>query len=166
MNIFVSGTYGVGKTTLCSKLTNYLGLPHFSASQIIGHHDITKEVEDARLNQKLLVEGVFELNKKYPSIILDGHFCIVENNQIIRLPLHTFDELQIQKVLILIDEPNSISSRLTIRGGQQFNVETILELQDAELEQANKYYSKYGASLMIINAKQIDIGEIKNFIFK
>ena len=33
--VFIAGTYGVGKSTLCNNLSSVLGIPSFSAGDLI-----------------------------------------------------------------------------------------------------------------------------------
>ena len=83
--IFIAGTYGVGKSTLCSKLSTALKIPDFSAGDLISAvngetYGANKAVRDKDANQNILASQVKQLLKSTPSIILAGHFCIFDIN--------------------------------------------------------------------------------------
>lgn len=90
--IFVSGAYGVGKTTLCEMLSNKKGIPHYSASDIISQatsetYGSNKIVKNVKNNQDILIESVSSLLKKNNDILLSGHFCIFDKkSEVIKLP--------------------------------------------------------------------------------
>lgn len=90
--IFVAGSYGVGKSTLCSALSNVLTIPAYSAGDLISNvngeqYGANKAVKDKDANQDILT---FEIEKKleqYPTILLAGHFCIFDKlNCVEKLP--------------------------------------------------------------------------------
>ena len=68
--IFVAGSYGVGKSTLCDKLSKALGLPAYSAGDLISsingeQYGANKAVQNKEANQDLLA---IEVRKNWPSI--------------------------------------------------------------------------------------------------
>lgn len=61
--IFVAGVYGVGKSTLCNKLSSVTGIPAFSAGDLISDingetYEKNKVVKDAKSNQDILISAV------------------------------------------------------------------------------------------------------------
>lgn len=56
--IFVAGVYGVGKTTICDRLSLEMGLPHYSASDLItkrigekyGENKVVSNVDNNQIN--------------------------------------------------------------------------------------------------------------------
>ena len=81
--IFISGVYGVGKSTLCSKLSSMTGIPAFSAGDLISEingevYGRNKVVKDAKSNQDILISAVDTKLKEYSRFLLAGHFCIVD----------------------------------------------------------------------------------------
>ena len=99
--IFVAGTYGVGKSTLCNKLSTALKIPDFSAGDLISAvngetYGANKVVRDKDANQNILASQVKQLLKSTPSIILAGHFCIFDiNGNVDTLPSRVFYDLEI-----------------------------------------------------------------------
>ena len=66
--IFVAGTYGVGKSTLCNKLSTALKIPDFSAGDLISAvngetYGANKVVRDKDANQNILASQVKQLLK-------------------------------------------------------------------------------------------------------
>ena len=105
--IFVAGTYGVGKSTLCNKLSTALKIPDFSAGDLISAvngetYGANKVVRDKDANQNILASQVKQLLKSTPSIILAGHFCIFDiNGNVDTLPSSVFYDLEIETILLL-----------------------------------------------------------------
>ena len=84
--IFVAGTYGVGKSTLCNKLSTALKIPDFSAGDLISAvngetYGANKVVRDKDANQNILASQVKQLLKSTPSIILAGNFCMRDKKE-------------------------------------------------------------------------------------
>lgn len=105
--IFVAGTYGVGKSTLCNKLSTALKIPDFSAGDLISAvngetYGANKVVRDKDANQNILASQVKQLLKSTPNIILAGHFCIFDiNGNVDTLPSRVFYDLEIETILLL-----------------------------------------------------------------
>ena len=102
--IFVAGTYGVGKSTLCNELSTALKIPDFSAGDLISAvngetYGANKVVRDKDANQNILASQVKQLLKSTPSIILAGHFCIFDiNGNVDTLPSSVFYDLEIETI--------------------------------------------------------------------
>lgn len=84
--IFVSGVYGVGKTTICNLLSNELSIPSFSSSELISKHNgeeygVNKFVEDKDKNQLILIKAVNEILEAKPKFLLNGHFLYFKFKQ-------------------------------------------------------------------------------------
>lgn len=89
---FVAGMYGVGKNTLCEKLSQRMNIPFYSAGDLISHingeeYGANKAVADKNKNQDILVEEVNALLIHQPQIILAGHFCIFNTENAMRPPI-------------------------------------------------------------------------------
>lgn len=153
MIIFVAGVHGVGKTTLCQKLTNnmrnqYKDLPfslkHESASQLIkkkrSHFILenNKKVSTPDLNQEILVSEVKKLNNEYNTIILDGHFCLLDSfSNIISLDIKVFKNLNLHSVLLI--EPQSVEQLETrYKNTQRPPIKNLEQLIVKENEQAHR----------------------------
>ena len=131
--IFVAGIYGVGKTTLCNELSLVLGIPHFSASELISTYNgeiygANKSVNSVNNNQDILVEQVKRLLKNYDTIILSGHFVIITQGKICCVPQNTFTNLSLSKILLLEADCNRIIQNLVKRDNKIYDDKIIKEL--------------------------------------
>lgn len=119
--IFVAGTYGVGKSTLCNELSTALKIPDFSAGDLISAvngetYGANKVVRDKDANQNILASQVKQLLKSTPSIILAGHFCIFDiNGNVDTLPSSVFYDLEIETILLLEASASQIIKNLSMR---------------------------------------------------
>lgn len=119
--IFVAGTYGVGKSTLCNKLSTASKIPDFSAGDLISAvngetYGANKVVRDKDANQNILASQVKQLLKSTPSIILAGHFCIFDiNGNVDTLPSRVFYDLEIETILLLEASSLQIIKNLSMR---------------------------------------------------
>ena len=114
--IFVSGVYGVGKSTLCNVLGDSLNIPFFSSSDLISEkngeeYGANKSVKNKESNQYLLIKALEEKMKCFPKILLAGHFCIFDgNNNIDLLPEFVYKELHLSKIILL--EADTLTRKL------------------------------------------------------
>lgn len=142
--IFVAGTYGVGKSTLCTKLSKLLKIPDFSAGDLISvvngeSYGANKVVSDKDANQNILALQVRQLLKTNPNIILVGHFCIFNaNGNVDYLPNSVFYDLGIEAILLLEAPISKIVRNLSIRDKKDYSEKQILLLQKAEAQKAKE----------------------------
>ena len=162
--IFIAGVHGVGKGVLSGEISEKLSLPHYTASDLIkrekgGVTDIEKKVKDADENQDYLVSAINRLPSKENLIILDGHFCLHSGGGIYVVPLKTFQNIPLKRIVLLVDNEEDIYSRIHRRGGAALSVSVIENLQRKEVEQAKLvahslniplYVSGIGKTLEII----------------
>lgn len=105
--IFVAGIYGVGKSTLCEKLGHSIGLPYFSAGDLISAingetYGSNKAVKDKDENQDILILAVNNQLQNNRAFILAGHFCIFDKFfNVEKLPESVFSQMPILKVILL-----------------------------------------------------------------
>ena len=81
--IFVAGSYGVGKSTLCAALSKQLNIPTYSAGDLISFingekYGANKVVHNKDTNQDILATEVEKKLNQKPTILLAGHFCIFD----------------------------------------------------------------------------------------
>ena len=132
--IFVAGAYGVGKSTLCEALTLALNVPAYSAGDLISQvngevYGVNKAVKDKINNQEILVNEVDRKLKKYPTILLAGHFCIFDKtNGIDKLPRNIFRRMRIEQILLLEADEERIIYNLNKRDGKKYTNEQIVNL--------------------------------------
>ena len=153
--IFVAGTYGVGKSTLCNKLSTALKIPDFSAGDLISAvngetYGANKAVRDKDANQNILASQVKQLLRSTPSIILAGYFCIFDiNGNVDTLPSSVFYDLEIETILLLEASSSQIIKNLSVRDKKEYSESQILLLQKAEHEKAHEIATSINCNLYV-----------------
>lgn len=153
--IFVAGMYGVGKSTLCEKLSQRMNIPFYSAGDLISRvngeqYGANKVVADKNRNQNILVEAVDKLLIHQPQIILAGHFCIFSaKNAIEHLPESVFHNLHIEKILLLQADVTTVQANLQHRDKKEYATSNLTALQETEQEIAHSIASQIPCSLVI-----------------
>lgn len=157
--LFVAGVYGVGKSTLCSQLSEALHIPFFSAGDLISkingeQYGVNKAVSDKYSNQDILSIEIHSQLKSNPRIILAGHFCIfTKDNQVDHLPESVFQELVITNILLLEATTEKLLSNLSSRDKRKYTYQQILALQQAEQTMAKKMATQIGCGLLTHSMK-------------
>lgn len=165
---FIAGVYGVGKSTLCEKISTILDIPFYSSGDLISNingetYGANKTVKDKAQNQIILVSAVNQLYLRYPAMLLVGHFCIFDKNtKVDILPEDVFAQLKILKIILLEAEEEIIINHLSKRDNKFYSKEQIVELQSIERIQALKIASKLEIPIVIHQMKfdDCDIDEI------
>lgn len=158
--IFVGGVHGVGKTSFCKNLSKETNLNHYSCSDLISKfkelNQKNKLTKDIDINQDILKSSIDTYLFHESDYILDGHFCLIDNEyKICRIDEKTFSNLSISKFIVLKNDPNIICSNLEKRDGFKYSTELINKFQLEELSYAN-----YLSNLLNIDINVIDC---KNF---
>lgn len=154
MVIFIAGTYGVGKSTLCSSLSKELNIPCFSAGNLISEvngekYGSNKVVKDKINNQDILVSAINEKSQTINTFLLAGHFCIFNAvNEVDILPDFVFNKMNIGAVLLLEADTKTIIEHLSARDGKHYSNSSIEKLQIVEHKQAEKITSQIGVPLL------------------
>lgn len=152
--IFIAGVYGVGKSTLCAYLSRKLGIPAYSAGDLISaengeQYGAKKYVKDKNANQDTLISAISHELSKHGSFLLAGHFCIFDkDNKVDILPNEAFSRMNISRVLILEADTDKVIHNLNTRDGKKYKEEEISELQNAELFQARAIANALGVPLL------------------
>lgn len=164
--IFIAGSYGVGKSTLCEKLSHKMGIPFYSAGDIISRvngeaYGANKAVSDKSGNQEILSEEINKILKVHPNILLAGHFCIFnKSNQVEHLPAEVFSKLHIENILLLEADSERIVSNLGMRDGKIYTVSEMRELVVAENICAKQVAEQIACSLFVHNM-QFDASDVE-----
>lgn len=155
--IFVGGIHGVGKTTICDKLSNELSIEHYSSSDLISMLDSQrikqdKRVENIQDNQNMLLEAVKCFLDKDKAYLLDGHFCLMDNDHSIQqVPIKVFELLGIKGIVVISDYESKILERLKNRDNRDYSLEFIKRFQEKEICYANQVAEQIKVPLKIVN---------------
>ncbi|PLV53274.1 ATP-binding protein [Erwinia sp. B116] len=167
MIVMVAGVYGVGKSTVCNKLSKDLMIDFFSASELIRSEkgSITwgkdKKTDEISSNQHYLINAISRMLDD--DFLLDGHFCLLDKEGLVkRIEFDIIRELNIGAVLFLQENPEIICKRLMDRDKIYWDEEVIEKMQKVEGEQALMFTEKY--NLPFNSAYVTDYEEIKKFI--
>ncbi|MEZ8349266.1 ATP-binding protein [Vibrio splendidus] len=139
---FVSGIHGAGKGTLCQEVNEKIGLPVYSCSDLIKQNseyvECGKVVSTAERNQEALIHGLNKINED--KFILDGHFCLVgQNDAIIELGYEVFDAIGPVAVINVVCDPVIVHQRMLERDGSALEVSLLDKLQVNEVKRVNEF---------------------------
>ena len=155
--IFVAGVYGVGKSTLCNKLSSATGIPAFSAGDLISDingetYGRNKVVKDAKSNQDILISAVDMKFEKCPHFLLAGHFCIVDkDNEVELLPEYVFSRLHLSQIILLEANVLRIAENINGRDHRKYPAQTLEWLIACERSQAQRVAKELKIPLTIHN---------------
>lgn len=153
--VFISGVHGVGKTFFCKMVQNATGLKSFSASKLIEqykHSEFAKDklIPDIDDNQHYLLSAVNMLKASGQSFLLDGHLCLLDAlGNVTRIPQTTFQTLNPEAIVLLMEKPEIIASRRRERDGVEVSLQTIEYFQQEECSYAKEISSLINAKLFI-----------------
>lgn len=153
--IFIAGSYGVGKSTLCSALSKALTIPAYSAGDLISNvngeqYGANKAVKDKEANQGLLAMEIKKKLEQYPTILLAGHFCIFDKlNCVEELPHSVFEKISIERILLLEADPEQILANLSVRDKKKYENRQIERLIREERRVAEEISQKCNRNLHI-----------------
>ena len=142
--IFVSGVHGVGKTTLSKAIASKLKIQHCSASDLIKKYcniEYTSKggVKRIEQNQEVLIKAVDVFLNENMNYILDGHFCLLdENSKITKIPLSVFKMMAPAGIIQLCDNSGNVYSRLRDGKRKIYNVELLDSIQIQEKRYSQK----------------------------
>lgn len=151
--IFVSGVHGAGKSYFCNLAKENLGIKSYSASQLIASRRneaflVNKYVSNIDDNQSVLLDAINELRHTNEEFILDGHFCLLNNEGVItRISYSTFELLKPNIIILLTEKPNIIAERRFQRDNICQNVFEITNFQNAEIIYATEISKKLNITL-------------------
>jgi len=160
--ILVGGIHGVGKSTLISKVCAELRLPHLVASKVIHqfkienrieHKDTGKRTNNIDANQDVLISALNNAAIESPTYILDGHFTLFDSHGAIQtVPTSTFMAIKPIGLFVIIDDPESIQSRLLLRDEKAYCSTQLEEMQLAEVNHAANVARDLGIKLHKISS--------------
>lgn len=154
--IFLAGIHGAGKTTFCTRAVKELGIECVSASGLIEavlkqKMPKNKEIRDIERNQRLLEYAVRLMGISCENILMEGHLCLLdENGEIARISAGTFDNLAVQRIIVLREEISVIAGRNRCRGSLLSSPEFIDKFQNEELQYGRELSEKMQIPFHII----------------
>lgn len=167
--IFICGIHGAGKTTFGRKLSERIGLPHFSSSDLIRKKAPDalstaageKRVSNCDQNQVTLIEAVNERLKRYPTIILDGHATIL-NAESIPVPIdkQIFQALDVCALIFMDVAVDNIAKRLEIRDGKRPDFELLSKHREAECAHAQALAESLHCCFRVIDGSEESLNEV------
>lgn len=140
--IFVGGIHGVGKTYFCNELSTHYNLNHYSASTLIANErkmkfSQNKYIENIDGNQDLLLRAINTQVTDTQPFLLDGHFCLLNENKIVtQVPKDIFQSLSPVGIILLRDTIENILLRLKNRDSNEYDASLFQSFQDTELAYA------------------------------
>jgi adenylate kinase len=140
--IFIGGIHGVGKSTLCVKISNLMKIESYSASSLIKsvsdlNFPSDKKIKGINRNQNLLISAIDKYIDPNRYCLLDGHFCLLnQNGEVTNVPIATFANLSPAAILVLTNDPKIIYSQIKDRDNNEMEIENISSFQEKELEQS------------------------------
>ena len=158
LSVFVAGVHGSGKSTLCDEVSRLIGAPFVTASSLIKRAKsmgIEKSVSNVEYNQAILISEFRNLSNANSRIILDGHFCLLnQDGEIEELSANVFRQLSIKQIVLVIAAPPVIYERLLARDGTTHGLEvaTIEAFQRAELKNARNVSNELGLPLIEVDS--------------
>lgn len=156
--VFATGIHGIGKTTLCSVLSDTLQIPLVTASTLIskarGHSQnpekLNSEIEDNALHFKRAVQ---ELSRVHERILIDGHTVLLTNSGgTHRVSRAIFEELPITCFLILYNEVGLVRSRLA--STLAMSDQALAEFQNEELLYALSIAGSMQCDVVVASASE------------
>lgn len=165
--ILLAGIHGVGKSFFSETLSCKFGVDKYVASKLISDkikvdYNRNKKVTNIQENQNVLKVAMQEKGLFEKTIILEGHFCLLNKfGEVEKIPFQTFQELNLKAIIVLREEPRIIRERLFDRGNDNYNVEFLNIFQETEIAYANEVASKLNIPLFIENSLSIDLNKFK-----
>lgn len=153
--IFIGGIHGVGKTSLCKKLSEVYKLKHYSASALIAEEKSEQFEKDKRIdqigkNQDFLLSSLKRKIKNDEHFLLDGHFCLLNKvGEITKVPLETFVTLSPLGIIVLTDSVNEIFNRLGQRDNMSYDISLLNAFQEEEVDYAEKVAYRLNIPFMV-----------------
>lgn len=162
--IFISGVHGVGKSYFCKKVETVVGISTFSASQLISERKNAgfskdKLIPDINDNQQYLLAAVQDLSSKFSMFLLDGHFCLLnEEKKVTRIPQEIFIELKPDAIILLTEKTEIIATRRKQRDNINYTESEIQEFQNEEVAYANEVAKTLGIPIKV----SLGTGDLNN----
>jgi adenylate kinase len=170
---FIGGIHGVGKSTICRTICNNQKITYLSASEVIKWSELNEDVKNKKvsnipLTQNLLIDGLHNRIEKNKSYLLDGHYCLLNKENIIsKIPYETFEMINPNSLHIIInDDISEIKSRIETRDKRIYDFNLLEDMQKMEIDYAKDLSIRLGIQLSIGNENNYNsIESLLNRVF-
>ena len=169
--VFVAGVYGVGKSYLCNVISDEIGIPFYSAGDLIAERNgekygRNKKVIDKDYNQELLIKCIEDKISKN-NIILAGHMCVFDKTgAIAKIDLKQLENMHIINMILLSADIDRVYSNLLKRDSVDYSITTLEKLMRLESEQFIELARRLRipANIIDMTYSKNDIIEMKKYI--
>ena len=134
----LTGAYGVGKSTLCSKSS----VRHIKASTLIFNY-LNKRPPQSKAvkgsanldeNQYALIQALKHMDIS-SSTLLEGHTCLLdEAGNVHQIPMQVFRDIGISGIIVVSRNILSVKETLAMRDGIVHTMSSLVQLQKQELQ--------------------------------
>ena len=158
--IFVGGIHGVGKGTICEKISQDYKLIHLTASTVLKWEEIStksnKAVKNFSETQSRLINGLNVLIEEKNTYLLDGHYCMLDsNNNPKRIEKSTFKQISPRVFCVVTNEVEIIFNRLKMRDSVNYSLELLTKMQKMEIEYAIELATEHNKPFVEIHGNNI-----------
>ncbi len=165
--IFIGGIHGVGKGTICKKISFSKKITHLSASKVLKWNEISIEenklVNSLDTTQSRLIKGLDALIQNADTYLLDGHYCLLNSkSKPERISEKTFEIIDPKVMAIVIEDAEIIYERLKRRDGTKYSLSLLDEMQKMEIDYAKHLSSKF--SIPYIEIHNSNYGTLNKYL--
>ena len=152
---FIGGIHGVGKSTVCQHICDELKIEYLSASKLLKWEDINEDVKNKKVRnvtdtQNRLISGLANIVKDGKQYLLDGHYCLLgQDNEIKSIPLETFKLINPLCLNLILGDISVIKKRIEERDNKIYDYSLLENLQFEELHHAKFLSRTLGITLNI-----------------
>jgi len=167
--VFIGGIHGSGKGKVCEKIKGVSNLIHLTASEVLKWHELCPREEKIVRNigetQERLITNLKSIIKTNQRYLLDGHYCLLNENGIPeRIPFSTFENISPSKLILVIADPEVITERLKQRDSKEYTKMLISEFQQLEIVYAKELERQLKIPLLTVNSMTFDFDELIQYI--
>lgn len=155
--IFIGGIHGVGKGTICKKITHqFPDLVHISASILLKWEEIStpenKLVQNFDSTQNRLIKALKATIEKNKAYLLDGHFCLLNSKGIPeKIEDETFQLINPRMIVVVAEDIDLVYQGLENRDSKKYNKEILTLMQKMEIEHAQNLATKLSVPFIKIS---------------
>lgn len=167
--VFVGGIHGVGKSTMCKKVSDLGRYKYFTASSLISSYgkktDKEKRVDRIEDNQVALLKQLELVRAKDYRVLLDGHFTLINNqSEISPVDIGVFKSMKPDKLVLFKGRPEEIAKRLKGRDGKKWDSSFLERFQEEEEKHAQRVSERINTPLWVFK-NDINISELAKVIY-